>query len=37
MKQGVYHDGKPEARNQLIETTDEAAIGIRSKLGQMQW
>jgi hypothetical protein len=25
----VYHGGKPEARHQLVEATDEATIGIR--------
>jgi hypothetical protein len=37
MKLSVYHDGKPEARHRLVEDVEEAGIGIRNKLGQMQW
>jgi hypothetical protein len=37
MESRVYHGGKPEARDQLIEARDEAAIGIRNELGSMQW
>jgi hypothetical protein len=27
----VYHGGKPEERHQLVETIDEAMIGIRKE------
>jgi hypothetical protein len=37
MKSRVDHGGKPEARHQLVEAIDEAAVGIRNKLGCMQW
>jgi hypothetical protein len=36
MKLKVYHSGKPEAWHQLVEAIDEAATGIRNKLGCMQ-
>jgi hypothetical protein len=29
MKLGVYHRSKPEEMNLLVDTTDEAAAGIR--------
>jgi hypothetical protein len=37
MKSRVYHGGKPEARHQLVEVINEAAVGIRNELGHMQW
>jgi hypothetical protein len=37
MKLRVYHGGEPEARQQLAETIDEAAVGITKELGCMQW
>jgi hypothetical protein len=37
MKSRVYHGGEPEARQQLAETIDEAAVGIRKELGCTQW
>jgi hypothetical protein len=33
----VYHDGKPEAGHQLVQTLDEAAIGVKKEMGHMQW
>jgi hypothetical protein len=33
MKLRLYHRGKPEARHQLVDPTDKAAIGIRNKVG----
>jgi hypothetical protein len=29
MKLRVYHSGKPEGRQQLVDTTNEASVGIR--------
>jgi hypothetical protein len=37
MKFRVYHGSKPEARHQLVETIDKAAVGIRNELEGMQW
>jgi hypothetical protein len=37
MKSNVYHDAKPEARHRLVQAMEEAGIGTRNKLGQMQW
>jgi hypothetical protein len=37
MKSTVYQTGKPEARHQLVEATDKAAIRIRNELGRMKW
>jgi hypothetical protein len=33
----MYHGGKPEARLQITKEKVEAAIGIRHKMGHMQW
>ena len=32
-----YHGGKPEGRHQLVQAINEATVGIRNKLGRMQW
>jgi hypothetical protein len=37
MKLRVYHDGKIEARHQLVQTLDEAAVGVTNEVGCMQW
>jgi hypothetical protein len=37
MKLTVYHDGKTEARCQLVQTLDEAAIVVKKEVGHMQW
>jgi hypothetical protein len=36
MKSRVYHSGTPEGRCQLVDTTNEASVGIRNKLRRMQ-
>jgi hypothetical protein len=33
----VYHGGKPEVRRGLVETMDEAAVGIGKELGHMKY
>jgi hypothetical protein len=33
----VYHGGKPETGHQLVEALDKDIIGLRNKMGQMQW
>jgi hypothetical protein len=33
MKSRIYDNGKLEARRQLVEAIDEAAVGIRNELG----
>jgi hypothetical protein len=37
MKYRVYLNGKPDAQEQLMQRTNEAAVSIRIELVSMQW